>query len=496
MAVSGSLGAAAELSATAEKDVGPMRTLGLWLAVVAVAAGGGLRAVAAVLNRGIYWPDEIYQTLEPAHWLVFGYGLHPWEYIQGARGWALPAAIAGIFKASQLAGMGQAGTYLAIVRMVFALVGVLTVIATYRLARRLGASTLATAVGTSVCSLWAPMVYFAPRAMAETASALPVVVGLSLAIPEDASRRSRILGSALLGAAVLLRLHSALFCVGLMAVWVARRNLKATLDVSVVLVASALILGLVDWVTWGGWFQSAIVYLRFSLSGGSEAWGRQPIEYYFSTLLGLPGLVGVLLLPLALLGGIRSRALLAVTAIFLLGHSVVPHKELRFIVPAIPLLCALAALGMEQLRRTMNRPVFMAAGILMLATSVFSALMLPQLTFGDLGAYLASRPQASAWDDSAAVNGLILAAGEQGDLCGLRVYGPSLPWTGGYSYLNRRVPMYAVDKPPPGPGAYNYAIVRNPATSAGVARASARWALVKTRSLPCTADPGYNWRLP
>jgi hypothetical protein len=490
MAVSGAL------SATAEKDVGRTRTLGLWLVVVAVAAGGALRAAGAILNRGIYWPDEIYQTLEPAHWLVFGYGLHPWEYIQGARGWVLPGAIAGIYKASQLAGLGQADAYLAIVRTVFALVGVLTVVATYRLARRLGASTLAAAVGTSACALWAPMVYFAPRAMAETASALPVVVGLSLALPEDAGRRSRILGTALLGVAVLLRLHSALFCVALLAVWLARGNLKATIDVALVLLASALVLGFVDFITWGGWFQSAIVYLRFSLSGGSEFWGREPLGYYLLTLLGLPGLVAVLLLPLALLGGLRSQALLAVTLVFLVGHSLVPHKELRFIVPAIPLLCALAALGLEQLRRTMSQPIFVATGALLLATSVWSAVLLPQLTFGNLGAYLTSQPQASAWDDSAPVNSLILAAGDQADLCGLRIYGPSLPWTGGYSYLNRRVPMYAVDRPPPGPGHYNYAIVKGPTTSAGVVRASGRWALVKTALRSCTPDPGYDWRLP
>lgn len=473
-----------------------MRTLGLWLVVIAVAAGGGMRAVAAVLNRGIYWPDEIYQTLEPAHWLVFGYGLHPWEYIQGARGWALPGAVALIFKASQLAGLGQAGAYLALVRTAFAVVGVLTVLATYRLARRLGASTLAAAAGTAVCALWAPMVYFAPRAMAETASALPVVVGLSLALPPDASRRSRLLGSALLGLAVLLRLHSALFCLALLAIWIARRDLKASIDVALVLLASAVVLGFVDWVTWGGWFQSAIVYLRFSLSGGSEAWGRQPIGYYFTTLIGLPGLVAFLLLPLALLGGVRSRALIAVTAIFLLAHSVVPHKELRFIVPAIPPLCALAALGLEQIRRTMSQTIVLAAGALLLAASVFSAVTIPQLTFRDLGAYLDSRPQASAWDDSAPVNSLILAAGRQADLCGLRIYGPSLPWTGGYSYLNRRVPLYAIDKPPPGPGPYNYAIVQGPVPPAAAVEASGRWTLVKTAAGPCTPDPRYDWKLP
>ena len=33
-----------------------------------------------------------YQSLEPAHRLVFGYGMLAWEFIEGARNWALPGA--------------------------------------------------------------------------------------------------------------------------------------------------------------------------------------------------------------------------------------------------------------------------------------------------------------------------------------------------------------------------------------------------------------------
>ena len=44
-------------------------------------------------DDGIYWPDEIHQSLEPAHRLVFGYGLIAWEFSDGARNWAgRPAA--------------------------------------------------------------------------------------------------------------------------------------------------------------------------------------------------------------------------------------------------------------------------------------------------------------------------------------------------------------------------------------------------------------------
>src|SRR5262249_19001948 len=44
----------------------------------------------------IHNPDEVFQTLEQAHRLVFGTGLVPWEFIYGTRSWVLPGALAGL----------------------------------------------------------------------------------------------------------------------------------------------------------------------------------------------------------------------------------------------------------------------------------------------------------------------------------------------------------------------------------------------------------------
>ena len=45
-------------------------------------------------DDGINWPDEIYQSFEPAHRLVFGHGLVAWEFLEGARTWAVPGFVA------------------------------------------------------------------------------------------------------------------------------------------------------------------------------------------------------------------------------------------------------------------------------------------------------------------------------------------------------------------------------------------------------------------
>ena len=69
----------------------------LWAALI---AGLGCRLYVALTDHGIYWPDEIHQSLEPAHRLVFGYGFIAWEFAAGARNWAFPGFVAALMKTS------------------------------------------------------------------------------------------------------------------------------------------------------------------------------------------------------------------------------------------------------------------------------------------------------------------------------------------------------------------------------------------------------------
>jgi hypothetical protein len=56
------------------------------------------RIWAAVWDQGIFWPDEIFQSLEPAHRFAFGYGFVSWEYHDGARSWLFPGALGLLWK--------------------------------------------------------------------------------------------------------------------------------------------------------------------------------------------------------------------------------------------------------------------------------------------------------------------------------------------------------------------------------------------------------------
>ena len=71
-----------------------------------IVLGVVLRLVPTVFVPSINWGDEIFQTVEPAHRLVFGYGLVPWEFQLGMRSWLLPGVIAGLMEAARIVGDG------------------------------------------------------------------------------------------------------------------------------------------------------------------------------------------------------------------------------------------------------------------------------------------------------------------------------------------------------------------------------------------------------
>ena len=458
--------------------------------------GAALRLFVAFTDDGIFWPDEVFQSLEPAHRLVFGYGMVAWEFIEGARNWALPGFIAFWFKLSQIVGLDSPAQYIGVTRTVFVAIAVGSGYGVWRLAKAAGASDLPAAVGALSLMLCAPGIYFSHRAMAENASALPVVLGLWLLLEKEQTRRDRIVGASLLGIAVLLRLQCGLFCAGALAVLLARKQWRPALEVLAVLLVWALAYGALDAFTWanapgaryGGWFHSAFKYLQFNLiEGRASQWGTAPPMFYVRALFSsMPGVTIALALGM-LLALRRAAGVVAVGVLFVVAHSAIPHKELRFILPALPLLFAAAAVGYSQLAQA-RRQVLLVAVVL---ASVFSAVRFKALTFGDLGAY-PERKNVSAWDDYGPVFRLMLAASKFPDVCGLRIDTAHLAWTGGITYLHRPAPLY---NPPGVEGAFNYVIT---GTGSGfeVAAKEGAMELIRLPLAQCAVDPNYRWILP
>lgn len=484
----------------------PRLTAARALSLVALALGLGLRAHVVFTDDGINWPDEVYQSFEPAHRLVFGHGLVAWEFLEGARTWAVPGFVAVWLFLCKLVGADSPAVYVPVVKLVFSVLGLAGAVGAARLARAFGARDLEAAAGGALWALCAVSLYFSHRAMSENLAAALVPWGLALAWDEASARRQRLLGGSLLGLATLARLQVGLLCAVALLVLVARAvgargkadRWGPSREVALALGAWALVYGLWDaaaWhdapgAKWGGLFHSAVVYVRFNvLEGRSAGWGTSPWSYYFVHLSrAMPGvtLVGAL----AVLAAARRAwpVVLAVAAFFAL-HVAVPHKELRFILPALPLAAALVGVALSQLPEQPAR-----LGLVLVALAALPSTWSHRgLTMGQVGSY-PERPDSSAWDDFGPVNRLLLAASRRPDVCGLRVDAAHLAWTGGSTYLHVKAPLYMPGTPPQA-GHFNYVITRPGSGAEPIAR-EGPWELVRLPGVACVPDAAYSWRLP
>lgn len=457
--------------------------------VMALAAG----AYLSFSDHGIYWPDEIMKSIEQAHRLVFGYGLIPWEFQRGADSWFFPAFLAIPMKLSSLVGLNQPSQYLFVVRMTMVILTTATGYATYRLAKSYDASDLYAAIAGAVSVLAAPVVYFGSRALTETASMFPVAMGLAFCLEKNSSRKRTFMGALLLAISVFLRLQNGIFAVGVLVVLAFRKDRKTFLPVVVVFGIAAFAFGLLDLITWHRWFNSAFEYYRFNVTrNGAAGWGITGRLYYAHFFRHSLGPLAFILAVLVLLSARKSFGLLALASAFFVAHSVVGHKEARFIMPMFPLLCAMAAVGMEQIKSWTANSLAYVAPVAVAITLGLSFAQFHQLTFGDL-AQTGQPAPASAYSFNGGINSLLLAANKKPGLCGLFVPGQYWSSTGGYSYLHRRVPFYDVRVPPPSRDSYNYEIVDGHPPN-GVAY-NKNWALLKTAD-SCRPDPAYSFRRP
>ncbi len=445
----------------------------VWLSLGLCAAIFAPRAYLAVHDQGMIWADEIFQTLEQGHRLAFGYGLVPWEYQFGARSWLLPGVMGGFMRLLAAVGIHHGLSLVIGTKLLFALGAAVTFYPLLRLAHVMGGTAATLLLGIGAIAFPASLLY-SSRALAEVACA-PFVTwslwalwpfGLASAAfagridPKSSATRAtlrRVAGAGfLLGLATVLRYQNGLLLAALVLTVAARYSLRGALALAVGGLAALLLGGLLDWVTWGRPFQSTVIQLRFNLIwSGGERWGVSPPSFFLQAMLATNGLA-LLVLVLGFLAGLPRTWPVAVPALlFFAIHSAVSHKELRFLYPVLPLFLMGASVGLAALiertpwlGRRPHETAAVVAGALLLAFGLHAR----QVTFEDIGQGAevpgeAGPPTRSVWRCLDEQNRLLAEVAWQADLCGLMLPDANAYWTGGYSYLHRRVPILWPEDP-------------------------------------------------
>lgn len=410
----------------------------------------------------IVWPDEIFQSLEPAHRAVFGVGVTPWEFREGTRSWLLPGMLAGLMTATS-AVTSSVTAYLAACAGALSLISLAPIWALFR-------STLAVlgvrgaVIASLVCACWFELVYFAPKALNEVvagnllACAVLVVDGCVRALRDDnrVHARTAMCAAALLALASMLRIQlapAALGCFLYLLHAMPRRTRWACFACAAAVVLAA---GLLDAITWDYPFQSLIENIRQNvIVGVSARYGVASWYGYFLVAGRVWGVFAVLVVAAAIVGA-RIRPLLAFCVLAVLAtHIPIGHKEYRFAYPAILMTMMLAGIGsahaIEWLQRRTTQRTATIAAIAMVVLWIGASLR------GAVG-YDESKTRLGVpfgppqWHWKLHRGGLLAMKelGESPDVCGVALmgfFGIQPYTTGGYTYLHRDIPIFELRGP-------------------------------------------------
>ena len=390
--------------------------------------------------------DELYQVMEAGHRLVFGYGMVPWEFAYAARSWTLGTVAAGPMALARLLGQGPE-FYVPLIWAVFSLGAAGMILCTGLWGRRFYGRPGGLAAAL-VAASWIDNLYFGGRALSEVAAAHLLILAVYLAEPGyRVESRARLMTAGFLAAlACILRLQ-----LGPAALLLWLWHWRDCRRVALLSAGAALALvldGSFDAVTWSYPFEPLWRNAAFNLwLGGGAAFGTAPAWAYFPELWLRWGPMLVPFLGMALLGARRLPLLAAMMALLTFAiHAVIPHKEYRFLLPAIMMASILCGLGFVEAARWL------------------AALLRPRL--GEKARILAASLMGLLWLGVNGGNAMALAGGPRWEsgtgsllqttlelsrlpsICGVG-YANTVFWSGGgYSFLHRPVPMYFGAGPP------------------------------------------------
>ncbi len=416
-----------------------------WLPIVLVIAALP-RLGLARFEHGVNHPDEVFQMLEPAHRWVYGYGIQSWEFQDGARSWLLPGILGLLWKGLVFLGLSDPLTIVALLRLPFVASALCSAYLAARMAEMLSGRT----AGVLAClfSAFMPLALMLDFRTTSEAASTPILLLAMLSAIGGRFVRAGAFAALL----VFLRPVNGLVIAAMVGWLVFERNTRALLRVVSGAVPVALAGGAIDWATWGAPFHHLVEYLRFNwVESGANLFGTQPFWTYGVVLwrTALPLALG---LPAAAIVVWRrsptARIPLMVTLLYLVLHSVVAHKEPRFLLPILPLVGILTSVALVEMLasrvgRLLTAPYATTSALAASALTIvlYGSLMAATLTYVDL---LDARGEAHdrvLFGKRNSVNHLLVRAGNQPDLCGMLVLGlmPNELFSGGTTYLHRDV---------------------------------------------------------
>lgn len=312
--------------------------------------------ITAYQSIGYYHADEHFQVIEFAGVLTGNTtgDLLPWEFREQIRPTLQPVLCASIFKACSLIGINEPHTQAFLLRLLTAILSIVMI-----------------GKFCSVCRHWIQprfwmfflvlsySIWFLPMIMvrysSETWSALALLACLVIVIRGNRTRSDYIYLGFFAGIAFLFRFQIALALMGLLA-WMlfirkdSIRDLLQMIGVSVIVVSLGTILD--SWyygeltLTYYNYLHANLIQEK-AADFGTSAW----FNYFVQIYHGAYPLVAIIIYSAVLILAIKDHRniLLWIILPFFFIHTLIGHKELRFLFPLAPLIPIIIVLAAQEL---------------------------------------------------------------------------------------------------------------------------------------------------
>ena len=399
-----------------------------WGFVALFLIGGALRCYASFTTLAIMHPDEHQQFLEQAQRYVYGYGHLFWEQTDGLRHPLYPRLLAVPLAGMESVGIRDSLIQGCLMRWIVSLIALFAwSLFAWELHRR--GDTMASLLMMCTIAFAPDIIYIHIHPLSETGATITFLIALVLL------GRHPFWAGALLAISFGIRFQMG-FIVGatVIFVWVMNRCRfdRPFLRLSLGFALAMFGLCLADKIVHGGWLHSPVAYYDATVVRDlASMWGVEP-WYAYILWMGNGGLALVVPLGLLVLVGVRREwPLMLLVVAFVVPHSIVPHKEGRFMLPVAPLMLALVSVGYSELARMCDvrfrRRLY---GLALIGLIVVVVVRLPQILW-NISPY---GPTANLLHD----------AGKREDLTGIIICGADRSECGNYFYLRRNVPLVVV----------------------------------------------------
>lgn len=347
-----------------------------WLAGC-VLLGLALRLV--VLNLTVYHhADEIWQYIEPAYGMVTGDWIRTWDIRSGIRSWLIPMVLVGpVWLGHALS--PDSLLHVRLAQGLMALLSLGTIWAGWSLGARI--SRRHALVAAFVAAVWVEFVYFAPRTSSDSLalSLLLPAAALLVRFRETRELRVGLLAGLLCGLGFVVRFPLGP-AIGIGMLWAAGLDWRRGWLPLVAGFAGGIACDVLANALMGEWPLAWIWRNLFAnvVADRSHAFGVEPAYWYVVVLGWQWSMLAALALPALWLGARRYPVLLAMALAVIATHSLIAHKEYRFILLGAGLLVTLAAIGsVDLVDRFSRRRSVIAVLAIWLVASAFIAVRHP-----------------------------------------------------------------------------------------------------------------------